>query len=74
LVLLDGKCAMETYEVLAARAAHHGLIDVEVRALLDMAWPLSWISSQRSLEVLERALRLSAGLGDPRLRAKMRAR
>jgi hypothetical protein len=74
LLLLDGKCAMETYEVLAARAAHDGLIDVEVRALVDMAWPLSWISSQRSLEVLERALRLSARLGDPLLRAKMRAR
>jgi hypothetical protein len=74
LVLLDDKCAIETYEVLAARAAQHGLIDVEVRALIDMAWPLSWISSQRSLEVLERALRLNARLGDPLLRAKMRAR
>jgi len=31
LVLLDDKCAIETYEVLAARAAQHGLIDVEVR-------------------------------------------
>jgi len=74
LVFLDDKCAIETYEVLAARAAQHGLIDVEVRALIDMAWPLSWISSQRSLEVLERALRLNARLGDPLLRAKMRAR
>ncbi len=62
LVFLDDKCAIETYEVLAARAAQHGLIDVEVRALIDMAWPLSWISSQRSLEVLERALRLTLRL------------
>jgi hypothetical protein len=36
------------------------VIDVEGRALIDMAWPLSWTSSQRSLEALERALRLSA--------------
>jgi tetratricopeptide (TPR) repeat protein len=73
-VLGDSMRAAETYEALAARAAHDGLIDVEVRALIDMAWPLSWISSQRSLEVLERALRLSDRLEDPLLRARMRAR
>jgi DNA-binding winged helix-turn-helix (wHTH) protein/tetratricopeptide (TPR) repeat protein len=73
-VLGETTLAIENYEALAARAAHDGLIDVEVRALIDMAWPLSWISSQRSLEVLEHALRLSARQEDPVLRARMRAR
>jgi hypothetical protein len=64
---------LETYEALAARAAHYGLLDVEVRALIDMAYPLSWISAERCLEVLERALRLSATQGDPLLRARRSA-
>ena len=74
VALLDGIHAIENYEALAARAAHHGLIDVEVRALVDMAWPLSWTSSELSLEALERALRLSARQEDPNLRARTRAR
>jgi DNA-binding winged helix-turn-helix (wHTH) protein/tetratricopeptide (TPR) repeat protein len=73
-VLGDSLRAIETYEALAGRAAHDGLIEVEVRALIDMAWPLSWINPQRSLEVLEQALRLSARLEDPLLRARMRTR
>jgi DNA-binding winged helix-turn-helix (wHTH) protein/tetratricopeptide (TPR) repeat protein len=70
----DGLHAIESYEALAARAAHDGLIDVEVRALADMAWPVSLISSERSLEILERALRLSARQEDPHLQARTRAR
>jgi DNA-binding winged helix-turn-helix (wHTH) protein/tetratricopeptide (TPR) repeat protein len=73
-VLGESTRAIEIFEAMAARAAQDGLIDVEVRALIDMAWPLSWISSQRSLEVLEQALRLTAQLEDPALRARMRAR
>jgi tetratricopeptide (TPR) repeat protein len=72
-MLVDEVHALETYEALAARAARQGMTDVEVRALIDMAWPLSWTSSQRSLEVLERALRLSARQEDPLLRARTRA-
>ena len=72
LVSFDRR-TLETYEALAARAAHYGLLAVEVRALIDMAYPLSWISAERSLEVLERALRLSAAQGDPLLRARTRA-
>jgi DNA-binding winged helix-turn-helix (wHTH) protein/tetratricopeptide (TPR) repeat protein len=72
--LVDDIHAVESYEALAARAAHNGLIDVEVRALLDMAWPVSWINSERSLEALERALRLSARQEDPNLRARTRVR
>ena len=64
---------VETYEALRARAAHYGLIDVEVRALVDIAYPLSWISTQRSLEAVERALQLSAQLTDPLMRTRTRA-
>jgi DNA-binding winged helix-turn-helix (wHTH) protein len=53
--------AIETYEALAARAAHYGLIDIQVRALLELSFPWSWISSERCLDALERALRLGAG-------------
>jgi tetratricopeptide (TPR) repeat protein len=74
IALLDDIHTIESYEALAARAAHEGLIDVEVRALVDMAWPLSWTSSERSLEALERALQLSAHQEDPNLRARTRAR
>jgi DNA-binding winged helix-turn-helix (wHTH) protein len=35
--------AVQTYETLAARAAACGLIDLEVKALVDMAYPLSWV-------------------------------
>ncbi len=72
LVSFDRR-TLETYEALAAQAAQYGLREVEVRALIDMAYPLSWISAERCLEVLERALRLSATLGDPLRRARMRA-
>ena len=73
-VLMADKRAIETYEALAACGAHAGLIDVEVRALIGMADPLAWNSSERALEALERALRLSARQEDPLLRAKTRAR
>src|SRR6266446_6218019 len=65
--------AVETYETLAARAASYGLLDLEVKALIDMAYPLSWIDAERSLEVVDRALRLSAQQRDPLRRARTRA-
>ena len=65
--------AVETYETLAARAASYGLLDLEVKALIDMAYPLSWIDAERSLEVVDRALRLSAQQSDPLRRARTRA-
>jgi len=71
--LVDDIHAIETYDWLAARAARDGLIDVEVRALIDKAYPLAWTSSQRSLEVLERAVRLSARQENPLLRTRARA-
>jgi len=51
--------ALEAYEALAARAARHGLADVEVRALLDMVVPLAnFASPDGYLQGLER-LRLA---------------
>lgn len=66
--------ALDVWEKLANRAAHYALTDVEVSALTDMAGALSWISSERCLEVLDRALRLCAQQTDPLLQARARAR
>jgi hypothetical protein len=64
----------DTVMLLRERAAMYGLIDVEVRALVEMAYPLSWSSSQRSVEVIDQALRLSERQLDPLLCARTRAR
>jgi hypothetical protein len=65
--------AVDTYETLAARAASYGLLDVEVNALIDMAYPLSWIDGERALAVVDRALRLGARQTDPLRQARTRA-
>jgi hypothetical protein len=64
---------IETYETLRARAANYGLIDVEVRALIGMAYPVSWGSTQKCLEVVDEALRMSSAQPDPLTRARTRA-
>jgi hypothetical protein len=47
---------VETYDALAARAAHYGLADVEVRALLDMSIPLANFGAvDQYLRAMERA-------------------
>jgi DNA-binding winged helix-turn-helix (wHTH) protein len=73
LAMLEG-VAVDTLTLLRQRAAEQGLIEVEVRALIDMAYPLSWTSSERSIEVINEALRLSEGQRDPLVRARTRAR
>lgn len=65
--------AIDTYDLLRARAAAYGLLDVEVRALIDMAYPLSWSNSQECLDVIGRALRLGSAQRDPLTRARTRA-
>jgi DNA-binding winged helix-turn-helix (wHTH) protein/tetratricopeptide (TPR) repeat protein len=65
--------SIETYETLIEKAAQHGSVDAEVRALLGLAAPLSWISVQRCADVLDRAVRLSSRLGDPLMRARVLA-
>jgi DNA-binding winged helix-turn-helix (wHTH) protein len=64
---------LDTYETLRARASYYGMIDLEVRALIGMAYPLSWTSSQACLEVLDRALKLGAEQEGPISRARTRA-
>jgi DNA-binding winged helix-turn-helix (wHTH) protein len=63
--------AVETYETLAERAATYGLIDVQVRALLDLSFLLSFTDSERCLEVAQCALQLSARQ-DPAMRTRTR--
>jgi len=65
---------MSKYEELVARAARSGLIDVEVCALIDMAFPISFVNAPRCLEVVERAMQLSARQADPVKRTKARLR
>jgi DNA-binding winged helix-turn-helix (wHTH) protein len=65
--------AVDTYETLASRAASYGLINAEISGLIGMAYPASWVSSERGLHVVERALTLSDRLRDPLLRARARA-
>ncbi len=66
---------VDTYQALADRAAHYGLADVEVRALLDMAIPLAVLGgADLYLRALDRALeaQLRLGEGDSLTRAAMR--
>ena len=51
--------AIKIYEALAALADRMGLIDLQARSLLALAFFLSWESSQRGLEVFERTLQVS---------------
>ena len=64
--------AIESYEGVASRAARLGLLDVEARALINLAYPLAWFSSERCLKVLDRALLLSNSQQDPLMRATTR--
>ena len=73
VALADIGAALETYQTLVGRAARQGLIEVEIRALLDMVLPTAWISGQLYLETVERALELSARQEDPLMRVRTRA-
>jgi hypothetical protein len=73
LATLDSR-VVDTLTVVRERAAEQGLVDVEVKALVDLAYPLAWNSSERSIEVIDRALRLGDTQRDPLTRARTRAR
>jgi hypothetical protein len=66
--------ARDAATLLRDRAAEYGMIDVEVRALVDMAYPLAWISSDGAVDVINQALRLGDTQQDPLMRARTRAR
>jgi DNA-binding winged helix-turn-helix (wHTH) protein/tetratricopeptide (TPR) repeat protein len=65
--------AVEVLMLLRERAAEYGMIDVEAKALVDLAHPLAWAGSDRALEVINEALRLSEAQPDPAMRADTRA-
>jgi tetratricopeptide (TPR) repeat protein len=47
--------AIQTYEALAALAAHSGPADIEASALIEVAWPLAMVSTDAYVRGLERA-------------------
>lgn len=65
--------AVEVLMLLRERAAEYGMIDVEAKALVDLVHPIAWASSERALEVIDEALRLSDRQTDPLMRASTRA-
>jgi len=73
LATLDAR-VVDTLTLLRERAAEYGLVDVEVKALVDLAYPLAWSGSERSIQVIDRALRLGDAQRDPLVRARTRAR
>jgi hypothetical protein len=64
----------DTLTLLRERAAEYGMVGVEAKALVDLAFPLGWNASEPGLEVTEQALRLSGSAPDPLTRAQIRAR
>jgi hypothetical protein len=72
VVSFDRK-AIDAIDVLRTRAAHYGLLDMEARALIAMAYPMAWQSAKRGTDVIDRALRLAEQEKDPLTRARFRA-
>jgi len=67
--------ALQAYEVLAGRAVQYSLPDVEVHALLEMAFPLALMSADQYMRALDCAFAawLRCEQGDTLRRAPMRA-
>ena len=53
--------AEETYALLVGKAERRGRTDIQIRALLDSAYALSWGDRDSCLRALDEALRLSSG-------------
>ena len=54
---------VDTLTTLREKAAEHGLVDVEVQALVDLAYPLGWSGSERTTDVIDRALNETPAVG-----------
>ena len=63
---------VEIQEALVARSAKLGLVDVEIAALIGLSFSNGWISSERCLAALDRALELSSIQESPLARARSR--
>jgi hypothetical protein len=72
-VSTDTALSAGSYESMAARAGEHGQLETEVRALIEMSYPLFLFDSRRCVEVAESALRLSAERPNQLLRARARS-
>ena len=64
--------AIERFQSVAARAARYNLVEAEARALIGLAFALSWISLDRCLEVLTSALLLADRQSSHLMRAHIR--
>ena len=62
--------ARESYQRLAELAAGRGLVDIQARAVLGLAFATSWLDIERGLAHLQEALELSSRQTDPQLRAR----
>ncbi|NMM02736.1 AAA family ATPase [Paraburkholderia sp. RP-4-7] len=64
--------ARETCEQLAERAAQHGLIDIQSRALMSLAYAYSWRDQARCSQIIDEALALSERQTNPQQQARTR--
>ena len=62
--------ARESYQRLVQLAAGSGLVDIQARALLGLAYATSWLDIESSRVQLQEALALSARQTDPQLKAR----
>ena len=62
--------ARESYQRLAELAGGRGLVDIQARAVLGLAFATSWLDIERGLAHLQEALELSSRQTDLQLRAR----
>ena len=73
-VIMHDARVHETFTRLIETAAHQGRVDIQIRALLNFAYVLSWSDRASCLQALDAALRLSAGQTDASARALIHIR
>ena len=71
LVSFDARC-IEAHEQLIRKTADYGMIALEIQAYQGLAECLAWVSSERCLNAIERALALSARVDDPVIQTQIR--
>jgi DNA-binding winged helix-turn-helix (wHTH) protein len=69
--LFDPRC-IEAHEKLIQKTADYGMIALEIQAYRGLAACLAWVSAERCLMAMDRALTLSFTVDDPVIRAQVR--
>jgi DNA-binding winged helix-turn-helix (wHTH) protein len=69
--LFDPRC-IEAHEKLIQKTADYGMIALEIQAYRGLAACLAWVSEERCLMAMDRALTLSFTVDDPVIRAQVR--